>query len=161
MFVSGTVVSSIYHQSTNDDDHPEPKACSYSVYEGGAECKSTLAFVSLYAGSTADGGGFSNGFGTQARFAQPFGIALNSLGELFVSEYNGEVIRMINSTGYVTLLAGQYPFAGATGDNVDGTNARFNSPKQVAVDTNLNIYVADSGNHLIRKLTRSGKLVSH
>ncbi|MFT4617478.1 MAG: sugar lactone lactonase YvrE, partial [Ilumatobacter sp.] len=75
-------------------------------------------------------------------------------GNVYVADTGNQLIRKITSAGVVTTLAGT---AGATG-SADGTGAaaRFDSPSGVAVDGSGNVYVADTGNQLIRKITSAG-----
>ena len=92
-----------------------------------------------------------------AVFDDPVGIAVDTLGNLYVGENNGSTLRKIRPVGtnwVVTTIAGQpenYNFA-------DGTNsaALFNGPQNLMVDTNGNLYVADSYNSVIRKATPVG-----
>lgn len=111
--------------------------------------------VSTVAGS-ADlyGEGSSDGVGTAARFYQPAGVAVDTTGHVYVADFSNHTIRKITPAGMVTTLAG---LAG-NGGCVDGTGsaARFAFPNSVAVDTQGNVYVADTRSHAIRKITPSG-----
>lgn len=107
--------------------------------------------------------GYVNGQAQAARFLGIRGIARDSSGNIFVSEcYTGAVfpssrIRKVTPAGVVSTFAGaptQYSnFGYADGQ---GTDARFRCPGQIAVDASDNLYVADEGNHRIRKITPSG-----
>ena len=106
--------------------------------------------VSTFAGSGAQSS--LDGTGTSATFNSVGGIAVDSDGNLYVTELNGNRIRMITSNGVVTTLAG----SGTSGFlNGAASSAQFNSPQGVAVDSSRNVYVADSGNNRIR-LIRDG-----
>jgi sugar lactone lactonase YvrE len=107
--------------------------------------------VSTFAGSGSSGS--QNGSVGTATFAYPYAVAVDSSGNVYVSDNTNNLIRKI-SGGVVSTLAGQAGVAGAT--NATGTNATFSSPGGVAVDSAGNIYVADSGNHLIRIITPGG-----
>ncbi|MEB0299872.1 hypothetical protein QN348_03230, partial [Mucilaginibacter sp. 5C4] len=104
-----------------------------------------------------NGAGNVDGTGTAAKFNGPRGIAINSAGDLYVADANNNVIRKITAAGVVTTFAG----SGAIG-NADGTGtaASFNHPAGVAVDAAGNVYVADTNNNLIRKITPAGVVTS-
>ncbi|PWU19678.1 MAG: hypothetical protein C5B50_06100 [Verrucomicrobia bacterium] len=99
--------------------------------------------------------GSSDGGGSVARFNQPFSVAVDVSGNVYVADTFNDTIRKITPAGVVSTLAGQ---AGHSG-SADGTsNARFFSPSAVAVDTAGNVYVADYGNDTIRKITPGGSV---
>jgi streptogramin lyase len=102
--------------------------------------------------------GMRDGIGSYARFDSPEGIAVDRKGNLFVAEYTNHTIRLIKPSGVVSTFAG---LAGTPGTN-DGvaTDARFGWPRGVAVDRIGNIYVADSGNCTIRKITPLGSVTT-
>ena len=105
--------------------------------------------VSTLAGSTA---GYLNGTGTGAKFSNPYGVAVDASGNVYVADYNNNRIRKVTRLGEVTTLAG------STQGNLDGTGAgaQFNNPAGVAVDASGNVYVADMLNSRIRKVTSDG-----
>jgi len=98
--------------------------------------------------------GSKDGQGDVARFSQPMGIDVDTSGNVFVADMNNCVIRKITPGGDVTTLAGTAGESGA----VDGMGpaARFSCPCGVAVDRSGDVYVADSGNSTIRKITAAG-----
>jgi sugar lactone lactonase YvrE len=99
------------------------------------------------AGST----GSANGTGSTARFNSPVAVAIDSVGNIFVADTNNSTIRKITPARVVSTFAG---LAGSTGSaNGTGSTARFNFPSALAVDSTNNIYVADTGNSTIRKIT--------
>jgi|JI6StandDraft_1071083.scaffolds.fasta_scaffold02783_6 ELWxxDGT repeat protein len=104
----------------------------------------TLAGSPLQIGST-------DATGAAARFSDPNGTALDSAGNIYVVDTDNHTIRRVTSGGVVTTVAGSAGNAG----NVNGTGvaARFSSPRGIANDTTgTNLYIADSGNHQIRRL---------
>lgn len=107
----------------------------------------TLAGVAGVAGS-------ADGAGAAARFSKPTAVALDGAGNVYVADNGNSTIRKITPDGVVSTLAGT---AGASGGG-DGTGAaaRFNGPNGVAVDAAGTVYVSDSGNNTIRKITPAG-----
>jgi hypothetical protein len=98
--------------------------------------------------------GSADGTGSAARFGDPHGVAVDSAGNVYVADSGYDTIRKITPAGVVTTLAG---LAGGPG-SADGTGsaARFNQPYGVAVDSAGNVYVADTANDTIRKITPAG-----
>jgi len=97
-----------------------------------------------------------NGTGNGASFYYPRGVATDASGNVYVSE-DGEMIRKITPGGVVSTLAG----SGAVGAaNNTGTAASFNHPWGVATDASGNVYVADTYNSLIRKITPGGAVTT-
>jgi len=110
--------------------------------------------VSTLAGQPLSSGGI-DGAGGAARFYSPTGIAADTAGNLYLADTDNHTIRkIVSSTGAVTTLAGLPGSSGST----DGTGsaARFNNPSGVAVDNAGNVFVADTMNNTVRKITTSG-----
>ena len=109
--------------------------------------------VSTLAG-LAGSSGSADGTGSAARFYYPTGVAVDGSGNVYVADTGNYTIRKITPAGVVSTLAG---LAGSTG-SADGTGsaARFYYPYGVAVDGSGNVYVADTGNYTIRKITPAG-----
>ena len=107
--------------------------------------------VSTLAGSSSFGD--ADGTGTAARFFLPYGVAVDSSGNVYVADYNNNRIRKIDPTGVVSTLAGSSSLGNADGT---GTAARFNQPSGVAVDSSGHVSVADYTNHRIRKIDPTG-----
>ncbi len=101
--------------------------------------------------------GSDDGLGSSARFYHPRGIAVDSLGDVYVTDVMN-TIRRIDPMGLVTTLAGM---AGVQG-SADGTgnSARFKSPQGLAVDSEGNVYVADSFNETVRKVNAGGAVTT-
>jgi hypothetical protein len=114
--------------------------------------------VSTLAG-TAGSSGSANGTGSAARFDQPFDVAadLNS-GLVYVADSGNQLIRKITSAGVVTTLAGQAVTSGT--NNGSGSTVRFNMPTGAAFDVNGNMYIADYGNQVVRKMSPAGVVTS-
>jgi sugar lactone lactonase YvrE len=109
--------------------------------------------VTTVAGSTGLTGS-RNGIGEAARFNTPYGIAVDSAGNLFVADTGNSTIRKISPSGLVTTFAGLAGVTGAT--NGPGNTARFFNPYGVMVDGSNNVYVADTFNNTIRVITPAG-----
>ncbi len=120
--------------------------------------------VSALAGSgpTVGAGSFlDHTLGTLARFGKPRGVVIDASGNIYVADTNNHRIRKITPAGMVSTLAGGGSptvgvGAGSFLDHTTGTSARFNKPHGVAIDASGNIYVADTDNHRIRKITSGG-----
>ena len=93
-------------------------------------------------------GGFANGPAASALFFYPEGLAMDAAGNLYVGDLGNNKIRKITASGMVSTVAG------TTKGYKDGQiqNAEFYAPSGVAMDASGNIYVADVGNHSIRKI---------
>lgn len=98
--------------------------------------------------------GSANGTGSAARFSNPNAVSVDSVGNLFVADFSNHTIRKISPVGVVTTFAGMAGVAGSA-DGV-GSAARFTFPEGLAVDGAGNVFVADRGNHLIRKVSSAG-----
>jgi sugar lactone lactonase YvrE len=109
--------------------------------------------VTTFAGSSRTSGS-ADGTGANARFNSISGIAADSAGYVYVADTNNHTIRKITPLGAVSTLAG---LAGAKGssDGV-GNKARFNGPTALALDSAGNLYVADTGNNTIRRVSPTG-----
>ena len=113
--------------------------------------------LAVYGGTTIFAGngvpGFSDNTGSQATFNAPDGTAVDAAGNIYIADAANNSIRKITTTGVVTTIAGN----GQAGtSNGPGASASFNQPEGVAVDAAGNVYVADAGNNLIRKITPGG-----
>jgi sugar lactone lactonase YvrE len=98
--------------------------------------------------------GSADGTGSSASFHTPSGLAFDSAGNVYVADAGNETIRKITPSGVVTTIAGIVRAAGYT----DGplASATFKSPTALALDPAGNIYVADTGNRAVRKISPAG-----
>jgi sugar lactone lactonase YvrE len=110
--------------------------------------------VTTFAG-TRGSAGFNDGIGEHARFNYPEDTAADSNGNIYVADSGNDLIRKISPAGVVTTIGGSQ--IAETG-NINGTGAaaRFNTPTHVALDSSGNLFVSDSANSAIRKITPNG-----
>lgn len=97
-----------------------------------------------------------DGVGRGAYFAGPGGLVLGPAGDLYVADHAGQTIRKVTPDGVVTTIAG-VPFVAGSMDGA-GHAATFDEPRELAVDSSGDIYVADRGNGLIRKIAPDGSV---
>lgn len=102
--------------------------------------------------------GSTDGTGSAARFFNPAAVALDASGNIFIADAGNDTIRRITPAGAVTTLAG---VAGASGA-VDGVGpaASFDELWGIAVDRTGNVFVADRGNHRVRKITPDSQVTT-
>ncbi|RXE85870.1 Ig-like domain-containing protein [Pseudoalteromonas sp. A757] len=153
--VTASTEDSVYKYSVTTSD-PDKDAVTVSVSASTplpswlSLNTSTEATVSTFAGQSS---GYIDGTGTAASFKSPYDVATDSNNNVYVADYSNHVIRKITPEGVVTTLAG----SGTAGsDEGTGSAASFNFPKAVTVDASGNVYVADSSNNKIRKITPAG-----
>lgn len=112
----------------------------------------SLYYVSTIAGNPQNPGGADGPLAT-ASFTLPSGVAVDKDGNIYVCEPMQHRIRKISVAGQVTTLAGNGTAGYAEGQ---GSAARFNEPRDLAVDMNGNVFVTDRGNRRIRKISPDG-----
>jgi hypothetical protein len=111
--------------------------------------------VKTIAGSVGQSGS-EDGLGSAARFDSPLGLAISTNGIIYVADCGNHLIRVISPEGVVTTIAG----SAAAWGSADGTgsSARFNGPIGLALDRAGNLFISDSNNHTIRKVTPTGEV---
>ena len=117
----------------------------------------TAGIVTLFAGTPGISGS-TNGTGAAARFNTPFGLATDSMANVYVADRSNHTIRKITTAGVVTTLAGTPGILGSV--DGPGVTASFNYPNGVATDSVGNVYVADTENHTIRLITPAGNVTT-
>jgi sugar lactone lactonase YvrE len=105
-----------------------------------------------FAGS--DTAGYADGIGSAAIFSSTLNIAAAPDGDLVVADTGNNVLRRVFKDGRVTTIAGRAGVQGSSDGR--GANARFNGPRGITVDGRGLIYVADSGNHSLRRIAQDG-----
>ncbi len=110
------------------------------------------ATAGTVAGTGSIGYSGDNGPAASATFASPSAVAYDAAGNLYIADSNNNVVRMVTPSGTVTTVAGtgQQGFAG---DGGPATSAWLDTPTGIAVDTNGNLYIADSHNNRIREVS--------
>ncbi|MDR3699782.1 MAG: hypothetical protein P4L56_09125 [Candidatus Sulfopaludibacter sp.] len=112
--------------------------------------------VSNFAGNGSGGFGGDNGAATGAQLNSPHGVAVDSAGNVYIADTGNSRIRKV-SGGVIGTIAGSGT-VGYSGDGGAGPSAQLNSPTGVAVDSAGNVYIADFGNNVIRKLSAGGAI---
>ena len=127
----------------------------------------STGLLTLVAGTGEGHFSGDGGLATSAALDAPRGIALDKFGNIFVADEGNDRIRKITvSTGIITTVAGDGTWQSLDKrwqsgvDNVDATRSALNSPSDVAVDTNGNIYIADTGFNSVRKVTASTGIIT-
>jgi sugar lactone lactonase YvrE len=137
---------------TSDQPHTAPTVTSHQT---------TVATLAGSGKIGPLGGGYADGPALKAQFHDPIGVAFDADGNLYVSDWVNHRIRMIAPDGRVTTVAGGGP-PGPYGDLVDGPAgaARFFGPEGLAVDARGNIFVADTLNNRIRRISPEGMVTT-
>jgi uncharacterized protein (TIGR03437 family) len=107
-------------------------------------------------GSLASGDG---GAATNALLNHPSGVAGDALGNIYIADRDNHRIRKVALDGTITTIAGT-GIAGNLGDGGLATQAQLNGPSSITLDANGNLYIADTGNHRIRKISPAGVIVA-
>ena len=102
--------------------------------------------------------GFTDGMGVEAKFNHPEGISVDSQGTIYVADTDNHMIRRISPLGRVTVLAGAVAVPGSTDGK--GTDALFDRPTSIAVDSRGTVYVTSGRDNIIRKISPDGKVSS-
>lgn len=109
--------------------------------------------ISTYAGTGTFGFSGDGGSANNAQLNRPFGLAVDSANNLYIADSNNYCIRKVNGSGNISTVAGACTSLGFTGDGGPATSAKMSAPYGIAVDNAGNLYIADSGNNRIRKVS--------
>ncbi len=115
--------------------------------------------ISTAAGNGGFGDSGDGGPAVNASFLQPADVAVDTVGNVYVADPNGQRVRKIDTSGTITTFAGNGE-QGFTGDGGPAVNASFNSPTRVAVDRLGNVFIVDYGNFRIRKVAPGGTITT-
>ena len=116
-------------------------------------------FITIVAGTGADGYSGDGGQAIQAEFSGPDGITIDNFGNLYVTDEQNNRIRRVDPSGTITTVAGSGE-VGFAGDDGPATEAALDQPNDVAVDGDGNIYISDSGNQRIRRVDTRGVITT-
>lgn len=124
---------------------------------GSANGQFLMRMVSVATLAGSGDAGAEDGTGAAASFSYPSGVAVDSGGDVFVADLYNNQIRKITTAGIVSTYAGLNE-SGALDGTIEA--ATFNLPSDIAIDAAGNLYVADVGNNMIRKITKDPVVVS-
>ncbi len=113
--------------------------------------------ISTIAGNGQGNFGGDGGAATSAQLSNPNGIAVDQAGNVYVSDLLNNRVRMITPTGVINTYAGN-GLPGFAGDGGAATSAELNQPAGLAIDSSGNLYIADSYNAVVRKVTPQGTI---
>jgi trimeric autotransporter adhesin len=136
----------------------------YIAEESGARVRmvNPAGVITTVAGNGVPGFPGDGGPATSASLSQPTDVAVDAAGNLYIADPNNQRIRMVSATtGDITTIAGDGTYGyGGDGDPGPATKAEFRNPEGIAFDAAGNLYIADSGNCRIRKMTPTGAITT-
>ncbi len=113
--------------------------------------------ISTVAGNGTRGSGGDGGAAVDAQLQLPFGVAADGAGNLYIADFHNHRIRKVDAAGDISTVAGTGT-RGYGGDGGAAVNARLDYPYDLALDGAGNLYIADYGNHRIRKMNAAGNI---
>jgi PKD repeat protein len=117
----------------------------------------TSGIINTVAGNETATYSGDGGPATAAGLNNPCGLALDNSGNLYIADFGNNRIRIVNTAGIITTIAGT-GIAGFNGDDIQATSAEINNPNAVAIDANGNLYIADWDNRI--RLVNSAGIIS-
>ncbi len=116
---------------------------------------SAAGVITTFAGNGQGGFAGDGGPAASAVLAYPSGVAVDSSGNVYISDTGNARIRKVSTSGVITTIAGTST-AGYTGDGASALNATLSNPTGLAFDSSGNLYIADSSNNVVRMIDKSG-----
>jgi uncharacterized protein (TIGR03437 family) len=113
--------------------------------------------ITTVAGNATSGFSGDSGVATSAQLAGPFAVAADNAGNLYIADQFNNRIRKVDTSGNISTVAGNGT-AGYTGDGAAATSAEISSPGGILLDGSGNLYISDTNNHVVRKVTSSGTI---
>jgi sugar lactone lactonase YvrE len=123
---------------------------SFTVTRATVNGSSAISFATVAGNGTPSLSG-NGGPAVQAQLGNPYAVAVDSGGDLFIADNQNEVIRKVDPAGTITTIAGN-GVAGNSGDGGPATAAKLNDPRGVAIAPNGDVYITDTGNSSVRKV---------
>jgi PKD repeat protein len=116
---------------------------------------STSGIISTIAGTGTAGYTGDGGQATAATLNEPIDIALDLIGNIYISDDQNNAIRKVNTNGIISTMVGTGT-AGYNGDGIQATAAEINSPNGISIDVHGNLYIADGSNQRVRMVNTAG-----
>jgi sugar lactone lactonase YvrE len=116
---------------------------------------SSAGVITTVAGNGVPGFSGDGGQAASAQLNNPHGLAMDAVGNLYIADSYNHRIRKITTTGIISTVAGNGK-QGYSGDGGPAASAQLFNPNAIAVDSSGNLYIADTWNHSIRKVTNAG-----
>ena len=114
--------------------------------------------ITTFAGTGELGFSGDGGPATSAQLSFPYGVAVDNRGNVYIAGANS--VRKVTPAGTITTIAGEYATPGFSGDVGPATSARLRGPLEIAVDGKGNVYIADTNNNRVRKVSTSGTITT-
>jgi NHL repeat len=137
------------------------------TYNNIVRAVSPRGLISTVAGNGNPGYRGDNGPAWRAELSFPTGLAVDSLGNLYIADSGNNVVRRVSTTGVITTVAGNVAadqasggLGGFSGDGGPATGARLNAPQGVALDQTGDLFIADTFNNAIREVTPAGTIAT-
>ena len=121
---------------------------------------SPQGIISTYAGSGVAGFQGDGQLATQARLREPAGVAVDAQNNVYIADRGNHVVRVVSPNGMILTYAGQGTQAGYQGDGGAANLATLNSPSGLALDSNGDLLIADTGNHVVRRVSKQQARIS-
>jgi sugar lactone lactonase YvrE len=120
----------------------------------------TTGIISTFAGNGTGVYGGDGGQATAADIQEPFGLAFDAIGNMYIVDNGNDCIRKVNTGGIITTVAGIGTSPGYTGDGIQATSSKLNSPAGLTIDSQGNLYIADNLNNRVRRVDTGGVITT-